>query len=66
MGLFFLFQALIALPRQWGYFQMMREQQMVLQAPAALVSTFLQLGLGCWLIAKPRQWAAWLQKLANR
>jgi len=66
IGIFYTFQALIGLPRQWGYFQMVREQQMALQATPALVSTALQLLLGLWLIAKPRQWAEWLQKLGDR
>jgi len=66
MGLFFAFQALITLPQQWSYFQLIREHQMVLPAPAGLVSSLLQLVLGSWLIAKPRQWAGWLQKLGER
>ena len=66
MGLYFALHALIALPHQWSYFQMMLEQKRVLQATPGLVSTVIQLILGLWLIAKPRQWASWLQKLSNR
>jgi hypothetical protein len=66
MGLFFTLRALIGLPHQWSYFQMSRENHRIFQVTPGRVSSVIQLILGGWLIAKPRQWAGWLQKLGER
>lgn len=66
MGLFFAIKALLGLPHQWNYLQVSHENHRILQATPGLVSSVIQLILGGWLIAKPRQWAGWLQQLGNR
>jgi len=65
MGLYFVLNALIALPYQWHTFQIVRSQGMPLSLSKFphLISTGLRLLFGGLLIAKPKQWVRWLSRI---
>lgn len=61
MGVFFTVTALLALPSQFLNLQMSNDPIIISKDSVSFGTVVIQLLLGCLLIARPRQWVAWLK-----
>jgi len=66
IGFFFAIRALISLPGEWMMMGGVSGSQVIDSFAVTFYSRLAQLVLGCFLIAKPRQWVNWLKSIGER
>jgi hypothetical protein len=65
MGFYFAVNSLLSLPSQWLSVKMSVDTGAGSSYLISFETTIVQLILGCFLIAKPKQWVKWLKSIGN-
>ena len=65
MGFFFAVTSLLSLPGQWLNLKMSHGPSVISTYSVSFGAIIVRLLLGCFLIARPQQWVAWLKRIGE-